>query len=162
MGRLFFRLLAVAFVSALVVSAQDQEFKLKIDVPFVSVDVTVQDLNGKPVNNLTESAFELYENSVRQEILNFLPVSTPYEVLLLFDKSGSTQDKWVFMQRAVAGFIANLRPQDRIEIATFDADFDVQLPWTSDRQKSLLVLPELVRPNRIGSTEFYRAVEQML
>src|SRR5689334_17271425 len=162
MRRLLFRLLVVAFVSSIVVSAQEQEFKLKIDVPFVSVDVTVQDMNGKPVNNLTQSAFELYENGVRQEILNFLPVSTPYEVLLLFDRSGSTQDKWTLMQRAVAAFISNLRSQDKIEIATFDADVDIPLPWTSDRNKSLMVLSELVKPNRIGETEFYRGVEQML
>src|SRR5262245_55125035 len=109
MRRLMVRLFAVAFVSSLVVAAQDQEFRLKIDVPFVSVDVTVQDASGKPVNNLSEPAFELYENGVKQEILNFLPVSTPYEVLLLFDRSGSTQDKWTLMQRAVAAFISNLR-----------------------------------------------------
>ena len=159
---LIFRLLAVAIVSGALVSAQDSDFKLKIDVPFVSVDVTVQDMNGKPVNTLSDKAFEVYENGIRQEILNFLPVSTPYDILLLFDRSGSTQDKWLLMQRAVAGFIANLRPQDRIEIATFDYEVDVQLPWTSDRKKSLLVLPELVRPNRIGGTEFYRSVEQTL
>jgi VWFA-related protein len=162
MRRLLFRLIAVAIVSSIIVSAQDADFKLKIDVPFVSVDVTAQDANGKPVNNLSEGAFELYENGVKQEILNFLPVSTPYDTLLLFDRSGSTQDKWLLMQRAVGQFIANLRPQDRIEIATFDYDVDVQLPWSNDRKRSLLVLPELLRPSRIGGTEFFKSLEQTL
>ena len=157
-----FRLIGAVFVSAALVSGQSSDFALKIDVPFVSVDVTVQDPSGATVNNLSQSAFTIYENGTQQEIVNFLPVSTPNNILLLFDRSGSTQDKWLIMQRAVAGFIANLRSQDRIEIATFDYTVDVQLEWTNDRQKSLLVLPELIKATNIGGTEFYRSVEQTL
>src|SRR5438874_5282907 len=159
MSRILLRLLLAAFVSAALVCAQEPDYTLKVDVPFVSVDVTVQDSTGKIINDLPPDAFELYENGVRQEMHHFLPVSTPYNVLLLFDRSGSTQDKWLLMQRAVAGFIASLRPQDKIGIATFDDTVDVQLPWTSDRRKALLVLPQLIRVGRIGGTDFYGSVE---
>src|SRR5262245_52762137 len=162
MARTFFRLLAAALVSVALVSAQSPDYTLKVDVPFVSIDVTVQDATGKAVNDLPKEAFTLYENGIPQDIVHFAPVSTPYNVLLLFDRSGSTQDKWLLMQRAVAGFIASLRPQDRIEVATFDYAVDVQLPWTGDRSKALLVLPELIRPNRIGGTDFYGSVEKTL
>ena len=162
MPRIFLRLLAGAFVSAALVSAQEPDYTLKVDVPFVSVDVTIEDSTGKIINDLPRDAFELYENGIRQEIRHFLPVSTPYNVMLLFDRSGSTQGKWPLMQRAVAGFIASLRPQDRIEIATFDYELKVQLPWTGDRRKGLLILPELVNATRIGGTEFYAAVDKAL
>ena len=162
MSRIFLRLLAAAIVSVALVSAQEPDYTLKVDVPFVSVDVTVEDSDGGTVNNLPLTSFELYENGTRQEIRHFLPVSTPYNVLLLFDRSGSTQGKWPLMQRAVAGFIASLRPQDRIELATFDYELKVQLPWTGDRQKGLLALPELVNATRIGGTEFYLAVDKAL
>ena len=162
MTRTFFRLLGAAFVSGALVSAQVPDYTLKVDVPYVSVDVTVQDAGGNTINDLSAESFTVHENGVRQEIVHFLPVATPYNVLLLFDRSGSTQGKWVLMQRAVAGFIANLRPQDRVAIATFDYELDMQLPWTNDRQKGLQVLPELLRANRAGGTEFYRSVEQVL
>lgn len=162
MSRRIFRLLAAAFVSVALVSAQEPDYTLKVDVPFVSVDVTIQDASGKSINDLPRDAFELYENGVRQEIHHFLPVSTPYNVLLLFDRSGSTQDKWLLMQRAVAGFIASLRPQDKIAIATFDYELQMQQQWTGDRQKALLTLPQLIRGNRIGETDFYGAFEQAL
>jgi VWFA-related protein len=161
MSRTILRLLVGAFVSGMWVFAQVPDYALRVDVPFVFFDVTVQD-SGKVINDLPKDAFELYEDGTPQEIRYFSPVSTPYNILLLFDRSGSTQDKWSLMQRAVAGFIANLRTQDRIAIATFDAELQQQLNWTSDPQKALLALPQLIRPQKIGGTDFYGAVEQTL
>src|SRR5215472_1066241 len=162
MPRFILGLLAAAFVSGTLLLGQVPDYTLKVDVPYVSVDVMVQDAGGKMVNDLSADGFSVYENGVRQEVVHFLPVSTPYNILLLFDRSGSTQDKWLLMQRSVAGFIAALRPQDQIEIATFDYDVETQMPWTSDRRKALGILPQLIRPNRIGGTDFYRSVEQTL
>jgi Ca-activated chloride channel family protein len=165
MSRTFFRLLLAAFVSGTWLSAQQPaqpDYTLKVDVPFAFVDVTVQDSAGNAINNLPQDAFELYENGARQQIRYFSPVSAPYDILLLFDRSGSTQDKWLLMQRAVAGFIANLRPQDRIAIATFDSELEKQLNWTTDRQKALLALPQLIHAQKIGGTDFYGALEQSL
>jgi len=162
MLRTSFRLLAVAFVSGTCLSAQQPDYALKIDVPFVFVDATVQDADGSIVGDLSKDAFEVYEDGELQEITYFRPVSTPYDIFLLFDRSGSTQDKWSLMQRAVAGFIANLRQQDRIAIASFDADLQQQLSWTGDRQKALLALAQLIRPHKLGGTDFYGAVEHTL
>jgi VWFA-related protein len=156
------RLLAGTFVSVSLGLAQEPTFTLKVDVPFVSVDVTVADTNGKTIDNLPVSSFELYENGVRQDIRHFASVSTPYNVLLLFDRSGSTQDKWPVMQRAVAGFVANLRRQDRVAIAAFDSESKLLLPWTGDRLSGFRTLPELIMGKRIGGTEFYAAVGQVL
>src|SRR5712671_4640889 len=138
MSRTRFRLLVAAFVSGMWLSAQVPDYSLKVDVPFVFLDAVVQDSNGKVINDLPQDAFDLYEDGVRQEIRYFSPVSTPYDILLLFDRSGSTQDKWPLMQRAVAGFISSLRPQDHIAIAAFDSELQRELAWTSDRQKALL------------------------
>jgi hypothetical protein len=58
-------LLAAAFVSGASVLAQVPDYTLKVDVPYVSVDVTVRDLGGKPINDLSADAFALYENGIR-------------------------------------------------------------------------------------------------
>src|SRR5438552_11920852 len=153
------RLPIVAFVSWAWLLAQQPDYTLRVDVPFIFVDVTVQDAGGTIISDLPQQLFEIYENGSRQQIRYFGAVSTPYNIFLLFDRSGSTQDKWLLMQRAVAGFIANLRPQDRIAIAAFDADLQRQLAWTNDRQKALLALPQLILPRNIGGTNFYDSVE---
>lgn len=162
MWRLLFRLLVLALVSSMPGRAQEPLYTLKVEVPLVSVDAAVRDASGKPVNNLYAKDFELYEDGVKQEIRNFSPVATPYNVFLLFDRSGSTQHKWVFMQKAVASFIASLRPQDRIAIASFDFDFQMELPWTGDRQKAVLALADLIHPRAMGGTDFYDALDRTL
>ena len=162
MSRTILRLLLLGVVSGTRIFAQDTIYTLKVDVPIVTVDVSVRDSSAKPVNNLSRSDFEVYEDGVRQEISFFSPVATPYNVFLLFDRSGSTQHKWPFMQRAVAGFIASLRQQDRIAIGSFDFEFQLHTEWTGDRNKALLALPDLIHPKAAGGTDFYGALERTL
>ena len=160
--RLSALLFVSAFISATCLFAQFSDYTLKVDVPFILVDVMVQDDHDEVVDDLSRQAFEIYEDGVQQQIRYFSPVSTPYNIFLLFDRSGSTQDKWPLMQRAVAGFISNLRPQDRIAIAAFDSELQRELAWTNDREKALLALPQLILPRNIGGTDFYGAVERTL
>jgi len=162
MSPTLFRLLALVLVSATLLCAQEPDYTLKVDVPLVTVEVTVENAAGNTIKDLSRDAFELYEDGVRQEIRYFAPVSAPYNVFLLFDRSGSTQGKWPVMQRAIAGFIVSLRPQDKIAIATFDYDIQLQQSWTGDREKALLTLPKLLEPEHIGGTDFYGAVEASL
>ena len=162
MSRTVIRLLVLAFVTGACLLAQGPEYTLKVDVPYVLVDVTVQDASGKVIKDLSAGSFNLYEDGIQQQIRYFSPVSTPYNIFLLFDRSGSTQDKWPLMQQAVAGLIANLRHQDHIAMAAFDSDLQRELTWTNDRQKALFALPQLIRPQRIGGTNFYASLEQVL
>lgn len=162
MKHIVFRLWLFLIVSTTFILAQESVYTLKVDVPLVSVDVAVLDRDGKPLNDLTVDDFELYEDGSRQHIRYFTPVSTPYNILLLFDRSGSTQHKWPLMQRAVASFIASLRKQDRIAIGTFDTEFQIQADWTGDREKALLALPELIHPKSAGGTDLYAALERAL
>src|SRR5215469_6256477 len=124
MPRVVLRLLFLTFVLTATLLGQEPLYTLKVDVPWVAVDVTVTDHLGKSVSNLTLNDFQVLENGVPQEIHAFAPVSTPYNILLLFDRSGSTEHKWQFMLRAVSGFIDNLRDQDRIAIDSFDFEFE--------------------------------------
>ena len=118
--------------------------------------------DGRPYPLSHVDDFELYEDGVRQEIGYFSPVSTPYNVFLLFDRSGSTQHKWPFMQRAVAALISNLRRQDHIAIGTFDYELQLQMSWTDSRAQAARALPELIKAKTIGGTNLYDALDRAL
>jgi VWFA-related protein len=133
---------------------------LKVDVPVVSVDVTVVDSKGALVNNLTKSDFEIYEDDIAQEVRFFSPVSTPYNVFLLFDSSDSTRDNLDFMVQAAAELIVNLRPEDKLAIASFDDNFKLHLAWSTDRTKAMTALRQMIQPHESNETRFYAALDR--
>jgi Ca-activated chloride channel homolog len=130
-------------------------YTLKLDVPVVSIDVTVLDGKDNLVNNLTKDDFLIYENGIPQEIRFFSPVSTPYHVFLLFDSSDSTRNNRDFMRNAAAKLIENLRPQDSIAVGSFADNFQLNLPWSTDHKKAAAVLDALARPNESNETRLY-------
>src|SRR5204862_6472307 len=83
-------------------------------------------------------------------------------ILLLFDRSGSTESRWNLMQTAVGGFLDNLRKQDHAAIASFDAEFEMLSGWKDSPNHALTVLEELLRPRPKsgGGTDLYRALER--
>ena len=140
----------------------DDSYAVKVDVRVVNVEAWVTAGNGTPVTDLSAPDFDIQENNVAQTITNFSPVNTPYDVLLLFDRSGSTQRDWVSMQKAAEGFIASLRPQDRAGIANFDTSYRMLTRWTNTREQLNRTVDGLANGKRPGGTSFYRAVEQSL
>src|ERR1051326_3557934 len=156
------RLIAAWLLIVPAIFAQDSPFTMKVDVQVVSVDVVVSDANGRLVGDLKKSDFEIYEEGVPQEIRFFSPVSAPYNVFLLFDASGSTRSQWKFMQDAVYKFFDDLRPQDRVAIASFARGYTLHLPWTSDRTKAILALNEITKRRDVMETRFYAAMERTL
>ena len=158
-----FKLAAGAFtltVGAASMTALAQDFTLSVDVPVVSLDVSITDEAGHPVDGLRAEDFEIMENGEPQQIRYFGSSTAPYHVYLLFDSSGSTRHKWDFMRRAAAGFVEFIKPQDRVSIGIFDARLKTLTDWGDSREETLAALSPLTNGWRsAGTTEFYRSVE---
>ena len=102
--------------------AQDEDNEiLKIDTQVVDVPIVVTDKNGKPLLNLKQSNFVVYEDNVKQEVTDFTTTTQPFEVALLLDTSGSTRGDLDLIKRAAANFIASLRPGDKVSIIAYNA-----------------------------------------
>jgi Ca-activated chloride channel family protein len=102
----------------------DDEEILRVETQLVDVPIVVNDKAGKPLLNLKQNNFIVYEDGTRQEISDFSTTSAPFEVALLLDTSGSTRSDLQLIQRAAASFIASLRPGDRVSIVAFKTDND--------------------------------------
>jgi Ca-activated chloride channel family protein len=151
------------FVCSTLAFAQTKDFTLRVEVPVVSLDVSVTTETGQPVEGLTPEDFEIYENGVRQDIRYFGSSTAPYHVYLLFDSSGSTRHKWNFMRRAVAGLLGYVKPQDRISIGIFDGGLETLTEWDDPREEALGALDPLVTERESGgTTEFYKSLEKVL
>ena len=109
--------------------AQDEPFRIRVDVAAVSVEAIVQEQSGRALTDLKQTDFEIYEDGQPQDIVYFASTQTPRSILLLFDISGSTESQRPFMIQAFNVFLALMRPQDRVAIASFAADLQVLVKW---------------------------------
>ncbi len=168
--KMFFLGLMLSLVVSAPLYAQDkkngEDEILRIDTQLVDVPIVVTDKNGKPLLNLKQSNFAVYEDGKRQEISNFSTTSAPFEVALLLDTSGSARSDLELIRRAAAQFIASLRPGDRVSIIAFKSDkkedrsvavSEVLTPLTDDRSKLKNVLANVQTSN---GTPYYDGLLQ--
>ncbi|MBS1795389.1 MAG: VWA domain-containing protein [Acidobacteria bacterium] len=98
---------------------KDDDEPIRVDTQLVDVPFVVTDKSGKPLLNLRQNNFVVYEDGRKQEIAEFAATNAPFEVALLLDTSGSTRADLTLIQRAAAGFIASLRPGDRVSVVAY-------------------------------------------
>lgn len=152
--------LFAGLIGVAAVFAQDP-LSLRVDVSLVTLDVEVTDSLGRTVNNLTRDDFEIFENGMLQSVRSFDSVEAPYDILLLFDCSASTEPAWPFLVEAMNRFLKTLRRQDRMAIAQFGGDFKLL-------KKSFSTAEQLgdvgVRPRDAvcGGTDLYGAIDSAL
>ncbi len=106
---------------------------IKLDTALVSVPVIVTDHYGRLVPGLTLKDFLLRENGVTQEIVSFSSTEAPFNVALLIDTSRSTRNILSTIRKAALNFIKQLKPQDRVQIVTFDERVHFLGEFTNDR-----------------------------
>ena len=120
-----------------------QDEVIKVDTQLIDVPVVVIDKMGKPVLNLKQDNFSVYEDGKKQQLSDFSATSAPFEVALLLDTSGSTRPDLQLIQSAAQQFIVSLRPGDRVSVVSFATDRsgktafpvpDVISPLTDDRR----------------------------
>jgi VWFA-related protein len=146
-----------ACIAAACVVAQDVATTIRVDVPLVSVDVGVFDAAGHPVANLTQEDFQVFEDGEPREIKHFFPVETPYNILALFDCTGSTREAWPFLLKALNEFLTTLRPQDRVSVLAFGGGTETILDWTARGAAPLNIQMRMPSP-LCDQTNFYGAV----
>lgn len=129
---------------------------VRVSTSLVTVPVSVMDRQGRFVPDLAKNQFHLFENGVEQEIAFFDNAQRPFTVALLLDTSDSARFKLPDIQEAAIGFIDQLRPDDRVLVATFDKEVRILTEATSDRRR----LQEAIRKVRTGGgTSLYNAID---
>src|SRR6187401_881839 len=154
-------LLAVVAVATPLVAAQQsvQRPVFRSGVTRVAVAATVRDGRGRPVANLTQADFELYDNGQKREILDFSRDEAPVGLGLLVDVSGSMN---VAAKRAAALETSRLLVQaltssDKMGLFTFDRDLEEVAPIGTSPAE---VLKKLAAIDSYGRTSVFDAIAE--
>ena len=99
--------------------AEDIGYRLRINVNFVEVPVTVKDSKGQLVAGLTFRDFKVYENDVRQPITYFTVDPFPLSVVFLIDQS-VTSDVMAKVNDSLGAVQGALTPYDEIAVFSYN------------------------------------------
>jgi VWFA-related protein len=110
-------------------------FKLSVNVQMVMVDATVKDRGGRPLDNLTQKDFHVYEDGVEQEIRNFSRDEYPLAIALVIDRSGSVAPHMNDLRRAAYQALQQLKRGDQVALFSFAGEVERLEELTTDRQR---------------------------
>jgi Ca-activated chloride channel family protein len=117
-------LLAILFLNALVVCAQDDDDVVRVNTDLVVLNLTVTDKAGQYVKAMKKSDFKIYEDGVEvppEMIVSFSMHEAPYAAVVLLDSSGSMEARFSLARSAAIRFLDGLRPEDVAAVYRFDS-----------------------------------------
>ena len=134
---------------------KDEEV-IKITTDLVTLTATVADKNGRYRADLKQGDFTVYEDGTKQEIAYFNTGDrVPMSLGIIFDTSGSMEDKIDGVQDAVNHFVKGVSPNDEIFLIQFSDDADIVQDFTSEKTRILRAVQSL---NPRGGTALYDAI----
>jgi VWFA-related protein len=149
--------LITSFVGA--ARAQGPDDVVTTDVSLVQLNIGVVDARGYAVTSLSRNDFTVYEDGVKQPILNFEPTDTPFSLVLLLDMSGSTTSFRPQLKQAASRFLDALGPEDRVTVIQFNAKVKNLSGFTTNRGKSAYAIQ---LAEGAGETHLYEALSYSL
>lgn len=158
---------ALLMILVFVASAQDRDDVIKVDTELVAFEVAVVDKGGKPVRNLKEDEFLVYEDGAERSIDFFQPLrrnekDRPLSVVFALDVSGSmTEAEIERLRAAMQSFISRLADYDSyFAVISFAMEVRTLQSFTNRRDKLEKSFDKLVRDQDGLSTHAYDAVDE--
>ncbi|HEY0385206.1 MAG TPA: VWA domain-containing protein, partial [Pyrinomonadaceae bacterium] len=136
---------------------QEQIETLRVDTELVNLNVSVLSRDPqRPVGELQQKDFQVFEDGVPQETAFFASAATPFDLVLLLDLSGSTVEKLNLVRKSARRFVEAARPTDRIGVVTFTNQPRIVSPLTLDRAELIAHIKKIEKPQ--GGTNFWDAL----
>lgn len=108
-----------------VIKEEDEVYK--IDTELVNLNVRVVDRNGRPISNLAQSDFKIFEDNVPQTIDFFSKSEVPTNYSLVIDNSGSLRSQIEQVIEASKILVATNRPADETSVIRFVSSSKIEI-----------------------------------
>lgn len=108
---------------------------IRVDTELVNLNVRVIDRNNRPINNVQQKEFKIYEDGNIQQIDFFSKSEVPTNYALLVDNSGSMRQQLDKVVEAGKVFVAGNRPDDETMIIRFVGrdKIEIEQQFTSNK-----------------------------
>ena len=123
---------------------KDDQGAIKLGADLVILDVTVVDQSNKPVMDLAQNNFQVYEDKVLQKIEFFNKEQVPVSMVFAIDTSGSMRTKLDTVIKASVGLVKESRTDDEMAVIEFKDQPELLEEFTHDTQDVIDTLQSLV------------------
>jgi Ca-activated chloride channel family protein len=100
---------------------------IRIDTELVNLNVRVIDRNNRPINNLRQQDFQVFEDGVQQQIEFFSVAEVPTNYTLVVDNSGSMRHLLEKVIEASKIIVGTNRPDDETSIVRFVSSNKIEI-----------------------------------
>ncbi len=121
--------------------------------------VRVTDNNNRAVPGMARDEFELLESGKPLEIISVKPVTSPVNLVLLLDVSGSVDNYVNFIRKAARNFVETVDAKDRVSMIIFNEDVKVLSGFSTDKAS---LSESLDTFDAGGATAYYDALAYTL
>jgi len=114
---------------------EEDEGIIKIDTEEVNLNVRVINRTNRPINNLRQDEFKVYEDNVLQPITSFTRAEVPTNYSLVIDNSGSLRSQLDKVIEASKIIVNTNKPDDATSIIRFvgKEKIEIQQDFTSNK-----------------------------
>ena len=134
---------------------------IRVESDLVDLKVSLLSLNPQnPLPELQQKDFLVLEDGTPQDIAFFAAADSPFDLVLLLDLSGSTNDKLKLIRKSAKRFVDATRPIDRVSVVAFTDIAQVVCPLTEDRRLLSKSIDDIRKPQ--GGTKFWDSLRYVL
>jgi len=130
-----------------------------VDSSLVLIPTHVTTAIGASVTNLIKEDFRLFEDGVEQTLADFAHDDAPISIGVLFDTSGSMQNKMQKSSEAAAAFFRTAGAEDEFFLVKFSGKAKLTVPFTPDSGE---LYREIVHTRPSGQTSLLDAIHLAL
>jgi VWFA-related protein len=124
-----------SLIALMIMSVAFTAWGQTVQVTDHEVRVTVRDRNGQFVKNLNADAFAVYDNDVRQKVVDIgEKQQSPIRLAVVIDRSNSVGERFALIQNAAETFVRTMirEQDDQGMVVAFDSRVYVLQDWTAD------------------------------
>jgi VWFA-related protein len=111
------------------------DYSIKVDVPLVTVPVSVTTKDGQFIPNLAEQNFRVFEDGVAQTVSGFDKTAAPITAVLLVEFASTNYSFMYEAWQASAVFAQQLQKQDWVAVISYDMKPHILTDFTQDKRE---------------------------
>jgi VWFA-related protein len=138
--------LVCLLAAAELVRAQDAAPVFHADTRLVVCYTTVRDQKQRPVHDLPESAFTVYEDGTRQPIRTFGSEDIPVSLGLVIDNSAAMAGRRGAAVTASLALVRASNPEDEVFVVNFNEEVYLDLPGHKDFTSDIREMEKALEP----------------